>query len=253
MFATEITLVHTVMYGTTILMVPASGDWARGQFSRWPPSQLLATIQSLYRVINFWVGFAREGRKKKIRTCDDDGTILPSDINISIGHFVQTCDVGALRSDDARETGAIGKHEETDVGRRLGLFNRLPDRVFGLVDARLVAGLQSPSRVAVLGVGVIFDDLPIGLGDGIFGIVDARRLCCRVRGTRGLGRSGRVRGRLSFHTEMAKSAEDGALRRHGVVVLQWDSGRVRYSLRRCSIGDLRLQRREHGWRSPELD
>jgi hypothetical protein len=43
------------------------------------------------------------------------------------------------------------------------------------------------------------------------------------------------------------------LRRHGVVVLQWNSDRVRYSLRRCSIGNLQLQRRGHGWRPPELD
>jgi hypothetical protein len=197
----------------------------------------------------------REGRKKKKRTRDDDGAILTSDIDIGIGHVVKTCDVRALRSDDARKAGAIGKHEETDVGRRIGLFDRFPDGVFGLVDARLVASLQSPSRVAILGVGVIFDDLPlaVGLRDGIFGIVDARRLCRRVRGTRGQGRPGRLRGRLCFDAEMSKGAEDGALRRHGVVVLQWNGGRVRYSLRRGGIGDLRLQRREHGWRPPELE
>jgi hypothetical protein len=131
-------------------------------------------------------------------------------MDVGIGHFVQTCNVGALRSDDAREAGAIGKHEKTDVGCSLGLFDSLPDGVFGLVDVQLVTGLQklqSPRQFALLGIRVIFNDFPIGLGDSILGIVDAGRLCHKVRGTRERGRSGRLYGRLGFDTEIAKTQE----------------------------------------------
>jgi hypothetical protein len=206
-------------------------------------SELTEPISGIIKVL---VSLRHEGWKKRSNgTCDDDGVVLTPDMDVGIGHFVQACDVGALRSDDAREAGAIGKRKETDVGGRLGLFDRVPDGVFGLVDARLVAGLQGPRRFAILGVGVIFDHLPVSLRDGIFGIVDARRRRCRRRGrgTGGHGRLGRLRGRLGFDAEMAKGAEDRALRRYGVVILQWDGDRVRYGLRRGGISNLRLQRR----------
>ena len=96
---------------------------------------------------------------------------------------MQTRNVGTFRSDDTWEAGAIRKREESDVGRRLGPLDPVPYGVLGLVHARLVASLQIPCRVAFLGVGVIFDSLPLGLGDGIFDIVDASRLCRRARGT----------------------------------------------------------------------
>jgi hypothetical protein len=125
---------------------------------------------------------AARGTENEKRTSDGDGVILAPDKDAGTRHFVQACDVGALGSDDAREAGAIRKREEPDVSRRLCLFDRFRHRVLGLVDARLVAGLQSPGRLALLGVGVIRDDLPMSLGDGVFGIIDARRR--RGRGAR---------------------------------------------------------------------
>jgi len=92
-------------------------------------------------------------------------------MNVGVGHFMQTSDVGAFRSDDAREAGAIRKRKESDVGRRLCFLDRFRYGVFGLVDARLVTSLEVPRRFALLRVSVIFDNLPIGLSDGIFGIM----------------------------------------------------------------------------------
>lgn len=183
-----------------------------------------------------------EGREKR-RTCDDDGAVLAPDENVGIGHFVQTRDVGTFRSDDAWEAGAIRKREESDVGRRLGLLDAVPYGVFGLVHARLVASLQIPRRVAFLGIGVIFDSLPVGLSDGILDIVDASRLCRRARGTRGQRGSGGLSGKLGFDAEMAKSAENCALGRYSFVILQWDRNSVRDTLRRGGISNLRLQSR----------
>lgn len=157
---------------------------------------------------------------------------------------MQTRDVGTFRSDDAWEAGAIRKREESDVGRRLGLLDPVPYGVFGLVHARLVASLQIPRRVAFLGIGVIFDSLPVGLSDGIFDdIVDASRLCRRARGTRGQRGSGGLSGNLGFDAEMAKSAENCALRRYSFVILQRDRNSVRDTLRRGGISNLRLQSR----------
>jgi len=105
-------------------------------------------------------------------------------MNVGVGHFMQTSDVGAFRSHDAREAGAIRKRKESDVGRRLCFLDRFRYGVFGLVDARLVTSLEVPRRFALLRVSVIFDSLPISLSDGIFDIINARRQCRRARGTR---------------------------------------------------------------------
>lgn len=161
---------------------------------------------------------------------------------------MQTCDVGTFRADDAREAGAIRKREESDVGRRLGLLDRVSYGVIGLVDARLVTSLQIPRRVAFLGVGVIFDNLPVSLSDGIFDIVDASRLCRGARRTSGQRGSGGLGGKLDFDAEVAKSAENGALRRYSIVIFQWDRDTIRDTLRRGGIGNLRLQRRERNHR-----
>jgi hypothetical protein len=131
-------------------------------------------------------------------------------MDVGIGHFMQMYNVGALCSDNAQEAGAIGKHEKTDMGCSLGLFDSLPDGVFGLVNVQLVTGLQklqSPCQFALLGIWVIFDNFPIGLGDSILSIVDTGCLCHRVRGTREQGRSSRLYRRLSFETKIVKTQE----------------------------------------------
>ena len=163
---------------------------------------------------------------------------------------MQTRDVGTFRSDDAWEAGAIRKREESDVGRRLGLLDRVPYGVFDLVNARLVTSLQIPRRVAFLGVGVIFDNLPVSLSDGIVDIVDASCPFRRARGTRGQRGSGGLGGKLGFDAEMAKSAENCALRRYSIVVFQWDRNTIRDTFRRGGISNLQLQRRE---RNHQLD
>ena len=193
-------------------------------------------------IVSIWSRHG-EGRGKG-RTCDDDSAVLTPDDNVGIGHFVQTCDVGTFRSDDACEAGAIGEREESDVGRRLGLLDRVPYGAFGHVHARLVTSPQVPCRVAFLGVGVIFDNLPVSLSDGIFDIVDASRLCRRARRTRGQRGSGGLGGNIGFDAEMAKSAENCALRRYSFLILQWDRDSVRDTLRRGGISDLGLQRRK---------
>jgi len=137
------------------------------------------------------------------------------------------------------------KREESDVGRRLCLVERIRQRNLGLIDVGLVASLEIPRRLALLGVGVVLDDLPLSLGDGIFDVVNARGRRRRARGMRGQRRFGGMGGRLGFHAEMAESAEDRTLRRDGIVILQWNGKGVRYALRPGGTGDLQLQRDEH--------
>ena len=195
-------------------------------------------------VIKVWPHWESSGK----RTCDDDGTILTSNENVGTSHFMQMCNVGAFCPDDAREARAIGKGKISDMGRRYCLLDRFCNRTFGPIDARLVTGLQIPRRLALLRVGVIFDDFPVGLSDGMFHVINPRRGGRRVRRTRGLRSSSRLGGRLGFHTEKAKSAKNGALRRHGILVLQWDHKAVCYGLRGRGIGNLRLRRHEHNHR-----
>ena len=174
------------------------------------------------------------------RTCYDDGAILPSDDDVSASLVMQTRDVRALSTNDAREARAIRKSEETDVGRLLGLFDRLRDRGLGIVDALLVASLQSPRRVALLSVRVVVDDLPLCLGDTLLDIVDACDWRCGARRTRRRRSSGGLCRRLGFHAVGAKSAEDPALSRHSIVVLEWDRNGVGDRFLWSGVGGLRL-------------
>jgi hypothetical protein len=63
------------------------------------------------------------------------------------------------------------------MGRRLRLLDRILYCGFGLVDARLIASPQVPSRLALLGACVILNNLPMSLSDGTFGIINAGRRC----------------------------------------------------------------------------
>jgi hypothetical protein len=130
-------------------------------------------------------------------------------MDVGIGHFVQMCNVGALRSDDVQKLEQLGSMRKPTWVAVLAfsiasLMGFLALSMFNWSQAfrSFRVHINLPSSASV-----IFDNFPIGLGDSILGIVDTGHLCHRVRGTREWGRSGRLYRRLGFDTKIAKTQE----------------------------------------------
>ena len=75
-----------------------------------------------------------QGKGVELLTDDDNSVVVAADGDVGLALRAEAGDVSALRADDAREHGAVGQREETDVGHLLGVLDRVARELERLVE-----------------------------------------------------------------------------------------------------------------------
>ncbi|KAL7281696.1 LOW QUALITY PROTEIN: hypothetical protein ACG7TL_005014 [Trametes sanguinea] len=162
-------------------------------------------------------------RTQRTHTDDDDRVVVAVHGDVRAALVAQARDVRALRADDAREHRPVGQREEPDVRHFLRVFEPLLDELQRALEPGLVARFERPHGLALLRVLVVRHDLPRHARGRarVVGVVDPGGPVACLGG--GLGRHGglgRLGGLVDVHAEGAKLAEEVALLRDGVMVLE---------------------------------